>query len=96
MTGVKDLHRRAQRGFAIIDQQQVGVADVLKVELDDLVGGVDLVVAKIAAQRVEQDEAAGEPFLGARAPVFGGGGLGVHDRTAQVNLPDRTPSLTAG
>src|SRR5271170_7687494 len=56
MAGVKGFHRGADRRFAVIDQQQVGVADVLQVELHDLVGGIDLAVAEIAPHRIEQDE----------------------------------------
>ena len=48
VAGVEDFHRGAERWLAIIDEQQVGLANVLKVEFDNFVGGIDLIVAKVA------------------------------------------------
>jgi len=47
MAGIKGFHRGADRGFAIVDQQQVRVADVLEVEFDDLIGRIDLMSRKL-------------------------------------------------
>src|SRR5579871_568413 len=88
VAGVENLHRSAERGLAVVDEQQVGIADVLQVELDDFVGGVDFAIAEVAAERIEQDEAAGETLLGAGAPILGGGRLRIHDRPAQIDGPD--------
>src|SRR5271156_2157945 len=89
MPRVKYFHRGAERRLAVVHQQQVGVADVLQIEIDNFIGGIDLTVAEIAPQRIEQDEAPRQPFLGARAPVLGRAfRLGIHDRTAEVNFPD--------
>src|SRR5271166_4771104 len=86
---VKHFHRGAERGLAVVDEQQVGVANVLQIELDDFIGGINLAVAKIAPHRIEQDESSGQPFLGARTPVFSRAlGLRIHDWTAEINLSD--------
>src|SRR5271156_6717833 len=85
--GVKDFHRGADRRLAVVHQQEVGVAHVLQVELDDFICGIDLAVAEITAQRIEQDESSRQPFLGPRTPVFGRAlGLRIHDWTAEINL----------
>src|SRR5579863_2481125 len=57
---VKYFHRRAERGLAVIHQQQVRLAHILQIELDDFVGGIDLAVAEISPHRIEQYEPARE------------------------------------
>ena len=52
-----------------------------------LLGDIRRIVAEIAAQRIEQDEAAGQAFLGAGTPILGGLRVGVHDRAAKINFP---------
>src|ERR1700722_19353248 len=61
---VKDFHSGADRRLGVIHQQQVGVANVLQIELDDFICRIDLAVAEVAPQRIEQDESSRQPFLG--------------------------------
>src|SRR5215470_12394354 len=67
---VEDLHRGTDARLRVVDENEVGVADVLEVELDDLVGAVHLVVAEAPAHWVEEEEPAGETLLGPGAPVL--------------------------
>src|ERR1700691_1101678 len=89
VAGVKNFHRGADRRLAVIHQQQGGVQNVLQIELDDFICGIDLPVAEVAPQRIEQDESSRQPFLGARAPVLGRAiGFRIHDRTAEIDFSD--------
>src|SRR5271155_4086223 len=83
---VEYLHRGTERRFAVVDQQEVSVADVLEVELDDFIGRIDFFIAEIPPQRVEQDKTARQTLLGSRTPVLSRGGIGIHNGSAEVDL----------
>ena len=86
VAGVEDLHGGPDGGLAVVDEDEVGVAHVLQVELDDLVGAVHLAILEVAAHGVEEDEVLAQELFGGRAPGAGLAGVRVHDRPAQVNL----------
>ena len=77
---LKILEKKSEAGFAF------GVPDVLEIEVDDLVGAVDLAVLEVAPHRIKDHEAFAEFAPGVAAPFPGFAVPLVHYRSAKIDL----------
>ena len=54
--GIENFHRGSNGWLAVIDQENVGIADILQIKFNNFIGAVNFTVLELAPHRVKQDE----------------------------------------
>lgn len=83
--GIEHFHRGADGVLVVVDENDVGVANVLQIKLNDFVGAIHFAIFEVAAHGIEQREVLGEQLLGALTPSARMALVFIHDGTAEID-----------
>ena len=83
--GIEHFHRGSDGGFAVIDEDDIRVADVLEIEFDDFVGAVDLTVDEFAAHGIQKAEFRRKESFCLLPLGSCGSIMFIHDGAAEIN-----------
>jgi len=91
---VKNFHCGSDGWLTVIDEENIGVADILQVKFNYFIGAVNFTVLEVAPHGVKQDKFFLQLLDSDFSPFAGKAGRLVHNRTTEINcFHDKLTSL---